>query len=277
MLRRILLLIDDTDSSQCARQYAVQLAKTSEAELTGLAGVDLTFIEAPKIGRAGAASYKAKMADTLKAQTRDINLRFANILETECKSNGISFELQSFEGDPISTICAAAARCDLLITGHDTAFRGIISEQLSDMISKFVQLSPRPTIVCPDKSSDAEEIMIAYDDSPTAMRAVQMFVLLGVGLNKLKYVTTISRSRQEAVRQAAKVANYLLAHGHKVRENPIETRKGAAKVLNDEVSRLGIGTLVMGAYAHNRVRRFLFGSTTSALIKAPPCKLFLVH
>lgn len=55
MLKRILLLLGETPSSVVARQYAFRLAQETDAELAGLAGVDLTYIEAPMPGRVGAA------------------------------------------------------------------------------------------------------------------------------------------------------------------------------------------------------------------------------
>lgn len=55
MLKRILVLLVETPSSVVARQYAFRLAQETNAELAGLAGVDLTYIEAPMPGRVGAA------------------------------------------------------------------------------------------------------------------------------------------------------------------------------------------------------------------------------
>jgi nucleotide-binding universal stress UspA family protein len=277
MFRRILVLLEDTMSSVSARQYALQLARSANAELAGLAGIDLAFIEATIPGRAGTTSYKAHLEMSLKKQARANNLQIRETFEAECGANEVRFVWQSFEGEPISAICSAAESCDLVITGYDTAFRGKISEHLPDMIESFLLLSPRPTIICPDRLSGAEEMMIAYDNSPPAMRAIQMFALLRIGIHELKHVTAISRSHDGVTTATAAVINYLTIHGYHVEENPIKSNEHPAKVLKDEVTRLSIGTLIMGAYGHNRLRNFLFGSTTKTLIEAPPCALFLYH
>ena len=53
MLKRILILLGETPSSAAARQYAFRLVQSTEAEVAGLAGVDLSSIEAPMPGRIG--------------------------------------------------------------------------------------------------------------------------------------------------------------------------------------------------------------------------------
>jgi nucleotide-binding universal stress UspA family protein len=277
MLKRILVLIDDTASSQAARRYALRLARHTNASLMGLAGIDLTFIEAGVPGRAGAASYKANLEERLRIQTKQINSRFQEIFEAECKAGKIAYEWQAFEGDPVAAICSAAAYCDLVITGHDTAYRGNISERLSDTVTKFVQLSPRPTVVCADDLSDSDRMMIAYDDSLSALRAAQLFALLGMGVRNALYVTAVGTNHDEATRRIAAISSYLTLHGYRFHENPIETDVAVAKALNDEVRRLNVETLVMGAYGHNRLRHLLFGSTTTNLLATPPCAIFIYH
>ena len=277
MTNRILILLDDTTSSKVARQYALQLARSTNAELVGLAGVDVEYIESTMPGRAGVASYKASLEATLKNQTRVINLQLRGDFERECIVNNIAFEWHSFEGEPVGAICSAAVRCDLVITGHDTAFRGKINEQLSDMITELLVLCPRPIIICPDVLSGSDQVLIAYDDSPPAMRAIQVFTLLGMKNSEPRHVMTINASYEEAARQTARVADYLHLHGYQVKENPIQSNERPSKVLMDEVGRLNIGLLVMGAYGHHRLRNLLFGSTTRALVETPPCALFLYH
>jgi nucleotide-binding universal stress UspA family protein len=277
MTKRILVLLDDTASSKTARQYALQLARSTNAELVGLAGVDIEYIESTMPGRGGMASYKASLESKLKEQTRAINLQVRGIFERECNANDIAFEWKSFEGEPADAISSAAVRCDLVITGHDSAFRGKINEQLSEMISKLLVACPRPIIICPDDFPSSEKIMVAYDDSPPAMRAIQIFTLLGMKSNELRHVVAINASRDEAARQAGKAASYLLLHGYQIEENPIQSAERPSRVLIDEVGRLDIGLLVMGAYGHHRLRNLLFGSTTRTLIETPPCALFLYH
>lgn len=66
-------------------------------------------------------------------------------------------------------------------------------------------------------------------------------------------------------------------HGHAAEANPIVSASDPAEIFSKLVAERHIGTFVMGAYGHRGLREFFFGSTTSTLVEAPPCPLFLYH
>lgn len=277
MLKRVLVLLGETPSSASARQYAFRLAQNTETEVAGLAGIDLSYIETRMPGRIGAAAYKVRLEEQLKNQADDIRERLHATFELECTEHNVAFEWLSFEGDPINALYLATESRDVVVTGHDTAFRGNIHEQLSEMVAKLLLVTPRPVVICPDDLSKADDILIAYDGSVPAMRAVQMFALLGIGQDHRIHVTSIDESRELAARRTSGVASYLRIHGYKVDANPIASHGHPADVLRIEIADRNIGTLVMGSYGHRGFRQFLFGSTTSTLVEAPPCALFVYH
>jgi nucleotide-binding universal stress UspA family protein len=277
MLKRILLLLDETPSSLSARQYAFRLSQETNAALTGLAGVDLSSIEAPMAGGLGTTAFKVRMEEQLKTQAEASRSRLHDAYERDCKEHGISFEWLSFDGDPIGSLYLATETRDLMITGHDTAFHGKVHERVSEVLGKLLLLTPRPLIVCPDEATASEEILVAYDGSVPAMRAVQMLALLGLGGGRRVHVTSIDASQELAARRTAGAAGYLGSHGYAVEANPIASHVHPAEVLRIEVADRKIGTLVMGAYGHRGFRELLFGSTTIALVESPPCALFLYH
>jgi nucleotide-binding universal stress UspA family protein len=277
MLKRILVLLGETPSSASARQYAFHLSQRMQAEVAGLAGIDLPYIEARMPGRIGASAYKVRLEQRLKKQAEDIRQRLHETFELECKNHDVAFEWLSFEGNPIDTLYLATETRDVVITGHDTAFRGDVHEQLSEVLTKLLLITPRPMIVCPDDISVTDEILIAYDGSIRAMRAVQIFALLGIGLGTRICVTSIDANQQLAAPRTAGAAGYLRCHGYEVEASPIASRVHPAEVLKVEVADRKTGTLIMGAYGHRGLRQFLFGSTTSTLVESPPCALFMYH
>jgi nucleotide-binding universal stress UspA family protein len=277
MLKRILILLGETPSSAAAREYAFRLVQGTEAEVAGLSGVDLSFIEAPMPGRIGATAYKVRLEEQLKKQAEEARKRLHDVYEAECRDHSIPFEWLAFEGEPISTLYLATEGRDLVVTGHDTAFRGNIREQLSDTLATLLHLTPRPIVICPDELSKANDILIAYDGSVPAMRAVQMFALLGIGQRRRIQVASVDENQELAARRARGAADYLRVHGYQVEACPIVSRVPPAEVLKIEIADRNICTLVMGAYGHRGIREFLFGSTTNTLAENPPCALFMYH
>ena len=80
-----------------------------------------------------------------------------------------------------------------------------------------------------------------------------------------------------AARATHGVADYLRSHEYRVEAHPIVSDVHPSEALRIQVADRNIGTLVMGAYGRRGLRELLFGSTTSSLLEAPPCALFLYH
>jgi hypothetical protein len=119
----------------------------------------------------GTISYKTRLEEQLKKQAEDVRVRMHEIFERECKDRNVSFEWLSFDGDPIEAMYLAMETRDLVITGHDTTFRGNLREQLSEILEKLLIQTPRPVIICADDIPGIDESLIAYDGSVPAMRA----------------------------------------------------------------------------------------------------------
>jgi nucleotide-binding universal stress UspA family protein len=277
MLKRILVLLGETSSSVCARRYALRLAAIKGASLVGLAGVDRSFIEETIIGGIGTASLQAGIERELVKDAEEARHRLHDAFETECNASGIDLECLTFDSDPIETLCLASETCDLVVTGHDTGFRGTLREQLSETLSKLLRLTPRPVVVCPDQLLADEEVLIAYDGSVPAARAVQTFALLGIAASARILVTSVESSPEAAAHKIDGTVSYLRMHDYDVEAYPVASTSDPAVVLSKIVGDRHSGTLVMGAYGHRGLRELFFGSTTSTLVEAPPCPIFLYH
>jgi nucleotide-binding universal stress UspA family protein len=277
MLKRILILLGETKSSVSARHHALRLARRKQAKIAGLAGVDLTSLDEPMIGGIGTAALQAEIEREYKALGNQARLRLRDVLELECRDLGLEFEWLSFDGDPVETMCLACETYDLVVTGHDTAFRGQSSGPLSAALLELLGMTPRPILVCPDELPVSDDVMIAYDASLPAMRAVQLFTLLGLGESRSLHVISTDPNQELATRRAAGAANYLRYHGFEAVPLPIVSSEPTADILSREVVERNIGILVMGAHGHRGFRELLFGSTTRSMVESPPCALFLYH
>lgn len=277
MLKRILVLLGESAPSVAARAFAFRLARTSGASLSGLAGIDLAALRMPTLGRAGAAALKIRLEQGMRADADASQVRLHAAYEAECARNGLPLDWLSFEGDPMEALVAASETRDLLVTGCDTAFQGSQSVPLPDLLSSLLAKTPRPVVVCGDEAPEGAGTLIAYDGSLPAMRALQMFVLLGTGRGQPAHAVSIDPSREEAARMAVAAGAYLRAHGYEAAELPLATRADPSEVLRLEAQARQAGTLVMGCYGHHGLKEMLFGSSTVKLVENPPCPLFIYH
>lgn len=277
MLKRILVLLGETPSSLSARRHAVQRARHLGAEVTGLAGVDMPYIQAAMPGAIGASAYRARLEEELRKQAQEVQARLHSAFEQECREHGVACELLSFEGDPVEMLYLASEGHDLLVAGYDTTFRGDAGGRLSETLAKLLLATPRPLVICPDELPDADAILVSYDGSIPSMRSIQMFALLGMGRDRSISVISIDGDGADAQRKAASAAHYLRIHDYQAEARPVASRAHPSEILDAAVAEQKAGTLVMGAYGHRGFRELLFGSTTEALVENPPCALFLYH
>lgn len=277
MSMRILLLLGDTPSARIARAYALKLAREMGVAVTGFTGVDRDQLDTLMPGRIGAAAYRSELDRQLQHQAISQQLLLRDAFERECKDQGVTFEWLSFDGDAESAVLLAVETRDLLVTGHDTVFGGGGLSSVPEALSDLLLLAPRPVVICPDMPAGGGEILVAYDGSPVAMRALQMFTLVGLAKGNSLRVVSIDQDEELAARRTSAAAIYLRGHGYAVETNPITSAVDPAEILRLEVASQKIGTLVMGAYGRRGIRTFLFGSTSRKLIENPPCNLFTYH
>jgi nucleotide-binding universal stress UspA family protein len=120
-------------------------------------------------------------------------------------------------------------------------------------------------------------VLVAYDGSLPAARAVQAFQATGLGEGCDVHVLCVDPDFTQAARDADRAAEFLRFHDCKAVAHPLASQETPAKVILEEVRKLDPRLLVLGAYGTRGWREFLFGSVTGSVLKASPVPLFLYH
>lgn len=277
MLRRVLVLLGESEPAVAARNYAFRMARDMDVELTGLAGIDPASLHVPNLARAGAAGIQVKIEEELREQAESYRQRLRDTYQRECAARGVPFEWQSFDADPDAALGLAVETRDMIITGHDTSFQPRAEQPLPETLSRLLSATPRPFIVCGPTVPEQGRVVVAYDGSVPAMRALQMFALIGLAEGQDIKVVSVDPDEEEAERSAEGAVSYLRSHGFIAEAMAVASRRSPAEVVQAEVANLGARTLVMGSYGRRGWRQVLFGSTTSKLVEKPPCALFVYH
>lgn len=165
---------------------------------------------------------------------------------------------------------------DLSITGCNIA--GLLSEKI---IAEYLMFeSGRPVIVVPadyDAPYQKGPLAIAWDNSSAAARAlgdaIALFTpdqvqLLSIEGEKPLPTDLDTAQLVEVIGRRSTNASHRFA--------PLSGRSiGAA--LQEEAKANGCGLLVMGAFGHTRLRRFVLGSATSDILKNNQMPTLLSH
>lgn len=142
--------------------------------------------------------------------------------------------------------------------------------------------SPRPVIAVPARlnirpDEPGHTVLVAYDGSLQAARALQAFQNSGLAGMLPTIVVSVSEEPLEAARVAERAIDYLRFHDIKAEPHPITTHKATAQVLLDAAAEHKSVLIVMGGYGQPILREFFIGSVTRTLLAESPVPLFLYH
>lgn len=181
------------------------------------------------------------------------------------------------EGDAIDAIVAASDIHDLIVMGRDATFHAEPHGKVSQIIERLLRQNPRPLVVVPEGKETAGRILVAYDGSVPAMRALQMFCLLGIAGKSEVTIASIHAQRATAEELGRRAVQYLNAHAIGAQARVVETDAEPAGVLIELASELDARFIVMGAYGRRGWREYILGSTTDKLLGASNSPLFIHH
>jgi nucleotide-binding universal stress UspA family protein len=166
--------------------------------------------------------------------------------------------------------------------GQQTRFHFETQEGYDDTVRRVLKNSPRPVITVPAKldikpDDPGHTVLVAYDGSLQAARALQAFQTSGMAGVLSTIVVSVSSEQLEASRVAERAIDYLRLHDIKAESRPIATRKAAPQVLLEAAAEHKSILIVMGGYGQPTLREFFMGSVTRTLLAESPVPLFLYH
>ena len=196
---------------------------------------------------------------------------------TRCAEADVSFNLLQDTGMPYEEILRESQRYDLVLFGHETHFHFGTVDRPDDTLWTVLKREPRPVVIAPPKLGTGSSVVVAYNGSPQADRAIQAFQASGLDLDEEVCVLSADEYPEEAPRQAERAAEFLRLHRIKAVTCALGPVDSVSQSILDEVRRRSARLLVMGACGHSTVREFLLGSITKAVLKESPVPIFLCH
>lgn len=166
------------------------------------------------------------------------------------------------------------ARVFVLGQNRDTAPRG--RRHLDHHIERVVRSVSRTVLVVPvDTFTAPDQIVVAYDGSPTAQRVVERLaaspILTGLPVTLLMVAHDTPDNRATLLTARQK----LEAEGRHV-ETLLSPGTPETEILN-LLGQRPRSLLAMGAYGHSRIREFIVGSTTTTLLRLSPVPVMVLR
>lgn len=143
--------------------------------------------------------------------------------------------------------------------------------------------SGRPLLIFPEAtplrdSGTFERIVVAWDASRAAARALGDALPLLIGASDVRILTVVGEKASARSGQGAEVIRHLALHGVQATVDEVDAAgRPIGQVLDAYMGQQDADLLVMGGFGHSRVRDFLLGGATGALLKDPKFPVLLSH
>jgi nucleotide-binding universal stress UspA family protein len=279
MIKSILVILDDSDSSESATKLGLTLAQTHEASLAGIGILDAPWITTPEAIPLGGASFKVDLEGKILKDTKQRVHALEQQFMTFCKSQGLSPSIIDTTGVPFEAIEYFSTEFDVLVVGKDATFHFGSHPETSSAVRQIIKASPRPLFVTSSRIPHPEslDVLIAFDGTIAASKALHMAILLGLFKGKTLHIVSVSENA-EYTRQWTNSAQKLCQHhGLEAHLHPISSALKPSTVILDLIHDLKPASLVLGAYGHSGIRSFFMGSCIQDLLKETDVPVFVSH
>jgi nucleotide-binding universal stress UspA family protein len=272
----ILVCLDGSKYSQAAVEYAAQIAVEHDASLTGVGVIDL-----PGILRAsGPAPIGAMRSDELSEQhhvkeARGIVAQILKDFEGTCREKGIRYSIHSETGTPFREIIEESKFHDFIILGQKTFFRHGVGRERGNTLHRILHNGLTAVFAVPDSVREIKKVLVAYDNSVQATKAIQMFLLLHIWNQCDITLLNVNSDAARAKQLLDRLGEYVGRYG--IQPAKVHLRGRPDKAILSYIREHEIDLLVMGAYGKRTASEFVFGSATKSLIDHADIPLFIYH
>jgi nucleotide-binding universal stress UspA family protein len=270
------ILVNLTPGNDIAGDYAVSLAETFAAHVLGV-----VFAYVPTIRRTAAHTAAARLIEQQRKTSEAAAQVAAARFDAAAGRAGVSAATRVFTatlpGAP-DIFGPLARRFDLSVIAQPEPNK-IAPEDL--IIEAALFDSGRPVIVIPyihKAPFRLERVLVCWDGGRAAARALGDALPLLTRAATVDVVTVTTEPIKSDEIPGADVAELLARHGVTVALQRIAAAGiGVADTILNYASESAADLIVMGGYGRSRVREFILGGTTRAMLTAMTVPVLMSH
>jgi nucleotide-binding universal stress UspA family protein len=272
MFRTALVALSPVHSNEVLLDYAWRLAAKHRLRLAGLAVVDRDRVSPREAVPIGGATFKVRRDEASVETAREGMKHVLQEFVRGCREQGIAHLEISGEDDVAHEIARESPVFDLVLLGY-TDDRVREATPLFDIL----KACPRPVVVVPDIAPPEGPVVIAYDGSLQASRALREFITAGLWRDAALHVACFHEDASQAEQNASIAVKFLGFHDLRAQVHAGPLKDRPETLIADVVKSTGAAMLVMGAYGKSAFRDFFLGSVTKRMLERADVPVFLFH
>jgi len=275
MIKRILVGLGSLDYARSATAKAIELAKSHEAELTGVTLFDVDRLDSSGPVPIGAGQLAKELRESrLDDASAIIQAAEVHFL-AECRKAGVKHSLQHEKGDPLAALVSLTRYHDLVVCGLRSLFEHGVVDEPPDELAMLVKEGVRPLLAVSDQDSPIRKVLIAYSGSMESAKTMRRFVHLRMWPEAKLKIITFEQPEERGEARLAKAVEYCQAHGLEPETECIS--KPPRDHLLSYAEDWGADLIVLGNSAKNMLLRRILGDTALHIMRNAELPLFLAQ
>lgn len=284
MTKKIIACIDASPYAQATCDAAIWATQKLQAPLAVMHVLDraVHHTAADLSGSIGLGSQEAllqQLAD-LDQQKNKLSLEKGRLMLDAAKARAEQAGITQVEeklrhGQLVDTLAELEEHIRLVVIGK----RGLSSAEahghMGMYLEQVIRTLHKPILITQQRFTEPKRIMLAYDGSTTALKGLEMLANSPLCQGLAVHLVMAGANTAATSAQMETAATILRNAGF---ETTVAIVGGEPEtVLHQYQQEQQIDLLVMGAYGHSRIRQFIVGSTTTAMISKAKCALLVLR
>lgn len=275
-LKDIIVHVDEGAQSANRLKAAMALAARHQAHLIGVYA-----IPHPYIPTYAEVHISQEVIENQMRQAEEAATRAGEGFKKATANSGLSVEWRQQQGDSGRVLGFHCRYADLTVVSQPDPDQSLFAGD-RDMPDRLILTAGRPVLVLPfDYAGDlaAKRVMVAWDESPLASRAVHDAMAF---LKKAEKVTVmvVNPTTEEGERRdpGADISAHLARHGVKVEADHVTSSEvDTGNMLLSRAADMAADLIVMGAYGHARWSELLLGGVTNRILTDQTVPVLMSH
>jgi nucleotide-binding universal stress UspA family protein len=276
MIKDIVVNLSVAEDGGYAGEFAVSVASTVGAHLTGIA-----FVYDPIVPMAATGYVPPEVIETQQRDNEAAAKTAINRFNAAAGRAGITVESDKLPASLASAgeeFGRVARRFDLAIVAQGESDKDAVEELIAE--STLFE-SARPVIIVPyiqKAPLKLNRVMVCWDGSRQATRAIADAMPLLERAGQVELVIVASEPGKQDEIPGADMGQHLARHGLKVDVNRItEGDIDVGDALLSHAADASIDFVVMGGYGHSRLREFVLGGVTRLMLRSMTVPVLMSH
>ena len=275
MIKRLLVGISGTPATPTKIRYTLEIARHYGSSLSLMSVINTSRLSRVGPFPVGMGHMAAKMREDRIQACREHAEAALGQFEQAAAEAGVPAEIIRKEGDPFDILASAWRYHDLCILGIRGWFDHAVVPEPEAALHRLIGQGVRPLFAVTESYRPVRRVLIAFDGSTEASKAMKRFVQMSMFPSAQIYITCAGKPEDQAAYLLEDARRYCAAHGidaqcADIQGDPHTEILRYAQVIDADL-------VVLGSGLKTSLVQRTFGTTAITMVKAADRPLFLTH